>query len=109
MAPRDRVRMIDGLRNITAYTTRDVLIVRPILRWGTKSFGASHRVDIRDLDRQIDNVAHSCLGHAPNVEGLTDCRAAIGIQMSFHCSSGSEGSPNCLSSQAITRMYQIVL
>ena len=41
-------------------------------------FGAGHRVDTSDLDRQLDNVTYRRLGHAPDIEGLTDRRIIVG-------------------------------
>jgi hypothetical protein len=52
--------------------------VSPVLCCGVDSFGARYRVDIRDLDRHSDNVTYGRLGHAPNIKGRTDCRAALG-------------------------------
>ncbi len=52
------------------------LIATPIARLGVNTFGASQRVDVRNLDRQCDGVTHSGLGHACDVAGLTDRRVA---------------------------------
>jgi len=61
-----------------ADTAREVLIAGPIMGCGINSFGLRHSVDFGNLDCKCDSFSHRRLGHALDIEVLTDCRVAVG-------------------------------